>query len=67
PMVRQLLEQSVVSTKQKISQLTKQLSTMEEALVAWTHMPNGEPDGHSICQLIEQWDDPLVTNDKEAL
>ncbi|TYL47882.1 MerR family transcriptional regulator [Marinomonas sp. IMCC 4694] len=56
PMVRDLLERKVPETKLKIAQLQAHLLKMESALAAWQTMPNGEPDGHSICCLIEAWD-----------
>lgn len=57
PMVRELLEQKVPETKAKIAQLQAHLETMEAALMSWESMPNGTPDGHSICCLIEEWED----------
>lgn len=57
PMVRDLLEKKVPETKLKIAQLQAHLIKMEEALDAWENMPNGAPDGHSICCLIEDWED----------
>lgn len=57
PMVRDLLEKKVPETKLKIAQLQAHLVKMESALAAWESMPNGEPDGHSICCLIEDWEE----------
>ncbi|MGB7391439.1 MerR family DNA-binding protein [Marinomonas sp.] len=57
PMVRDLLEKKVPETKAKIAQLQAHLATMEAALEHWESMPNGTPDGHSICCLIEEWED----------
>ena len=31
---------------------------MTAALSAWQDMPDGTPDGHTICRLIEHWDEP---------
>ena len=28
---------------------------MEQALVLWADMPDGVPDGHSVCHLIESF------------
>lgn len=58
PMVRDLLERKVPETKLKIAQLQAHLVKMEDALAAWESMPNGAPDGHSICCLIEGWETP---------
>ncbi|REG85729.1 MerR family DNA-binding protein [Marinomonas pollencensis] len=57
PMVRELLEKKVPETKAKIAQLQAHLKTMEAALMSWESMPNGTPNGHSICCLIEEWED----------
>lgn len=57
PMVRDLLEKKVPETKMKIAQLQAHLIKMEDALRAWEGMPNGTPDGHSICCLIEDWEE----------
>jgi len=57
PLVRDLLEKKVPETKLKIAQLQAHLAKMEDALAAWEKMPNGTPDGHSICCLIEDWED----------
>ena len=33
---------------------------MRAATRQWRKMPDGAPDGHSICRLIEHWDDTLT-------
>ena len=38
---------------------------MTTALSAWQNMPDGTPDGHTICQLIEHWDSPEHLNSPE--
>lgn len=60
PMVRDLLQKKVPETKAKIAQLQAHLKTMEAALATWEDMPNGTPDGHSICCLIEEWEEEKV-------
>lgn len=57
PLVRELLEKKVPETKLKIAQLQAHLVKMEEALATWETMPNGTPNGHSICCLIENWEE----------
>jgi DNA-binding transcriptional MerR regulator len=56
PLVRDLLQKKIPETKLKIAQLQAHLVKMEDALVAWDQMPDGTPDGHSICCLIEEWE-----------
>ncbi|SBS38057.1 HTH-type transcriptional regulator ZntR [Marinomonas spartinae] len=68
PMVRELLLQKVPETKAKIAELQAHLNTMEAALAVWDKMPNGTPDGHSICCLIEDWnheEDGTTTTDTQ--
>jgi len=55
PMVRDLLQQRVPLVAAKISSLEQQLVRMQLALVQWQSMPDGVPDGHHICHLIEDW------------
>ncbi|MCW4627544.1 MULTISPECIES: MerR family transcriptional regulator [Marinomonas] len=55
PMVRDLLQKKVPETKLKIAQLQAHLHKMEKALETWEDMPDGNPNGHSICCLIEDW------------
>ncbi|NLQ16424.1 MerR family transcriptional regulator [Marinomonas sp. M1K-6] len=57
PMVRDLLQKKVPETKLKIAQLEAHLLKMEEALATWEEMPDGTPNGHSICCLIEEWEE----------
>jgi len=57
PLVRDLLQKKVPEIKAKITQLQAHLLKMEGALKAWEKMPDGTPDGHSICCLIEDWEE----------
>ncbi|MCL6415991.1 MerR family DNA-binding protein [Aestuariirhabdus sp. Z084] len=56
PMVRDLLSQRVPKVRQQIEELQTLLHRMENALDRWQEMPDGLPDGHTICRLIEHWD-----------
>ncbi|TPE55651.1 MerR family transcriptional regulator [Maribrevibacterium harenarium] len=56
PLVRELLEQKVPETKRKIAELQAHLAKMEAALATWATMADGTPNGHSICCLIEEWE-----------
>lgn len=57
PLVRDMLQKKVPETRAKIAQLQAHLETMEAALSAWEMMDDGMPNGHSICCLIEEWED----------
>ncbi len=56
PMVRDLLAKRVPKVVQQIAELQALLTRMENALHRWQQMPDGMPDGHTICQLIENRD-----------
>lgn len=58
PLVRDLLSQKVPEIRQQIAQLQSHLAKMETALAAWEEMADGVPNGHSICCLIEEWENP---------
>jgi DNA-binding transcriptional MerR regulator len=72
PLVRDLIQQRLKSNKEHLAQLIELQHHMEEALVKWRRMPNGVPDGDSICKLIEAIDTPadhdvtLVTDTKRG-
>lgn len=56
PMVRDMLQQRVPVIEAKIADLQQQLQRMQNALGQWQQMPDGAPDGHRICHLIETWE-----------
>ncbi|WP_426414799.1 MerR family DNA-binding protein [Aestuariirhabdus sp. LZHN29] len=56
PMVRELLSKRVPKVRQQINELQTLLARMEQALESWQQMPDGLPDGDTICRLIEHWD-----------
>lgn len=56
PMVRDLLRRKVPETRRQIAELQSHLAKMEAALKAWDEMEDGVPNGHSICCLIEEWE-----------
>ncbi|PVY77596.1 DNA-binding transcriptional MerR regulator [Tamilnaduibacter salinus] len=57
PLVRELFEQRLAAVEQELAELTRLRERMRQALSAWQSMPDGSPDGHTICRLIEHWDD----------
>ncbi|GGY85792.1 MerR family transcriptional regulator [Marinobacter zhanjiangensis] len=56
PMVREVFEERLAEVEKEIAQLQQLRERMKSALTAWQAMPDGTPDGHTICQLIEHWD-----------
>ncbi|MBR9871647.1 MAG: MerR family DNA-binding protein [Gammaproteobacteria bacterium] len=65
PMVRDVFEQRLAEVEREIAELQQLRTRMVSALSAWQDMPDGTPDGHTICRLIEHWDDPATCSDKE--
>ncbi len=58
PMVRDVFTQRLAEVEREIGELQLLRKRMVSALSAWQEMPDGTPDGHTICRLIEHWDDP---------
>lgn len=57
PLVRDLLAQRLPEIRARIGQLQALAERMEQALESWRDMPDGTPDGHSLCRLIESLPD----------
>jgi hypothetical protein len=57
-MVRDVFTQRLAEVEREIAELQLLRKRMVSALSAWQEMPDGTPDGHTICRLIEHWDDP---------
>nr|WP_299243839.1 MerR family transcriptional regulator [uncultured Halomonas sp.] len=55
PLVRDLLAQRLPEIQARIIELQALAERMEQALTAWQDMPDGTPDGHSLCRLIESF------------
>ena len=60
PMVRDVFQQRLAEVEREIHELQQLRERMTLALSAWQDMPDGTPDGHTICRLIEHWDDPAA-------
>lgn len=62
PMVRELISRRIRENRAHLEQLMELQIRMEHALASWEKMPDGVPDGISICHLIETVDsgkDPI--------
>lgn len=57
PMVRELFERKLTDVERQLAELIAQRDRMRRALDHWESMPDGTPDGHSICHLIEHWEE----------
>ena len=51
--VREIIQQRIGENRAKIEEMVKLQVRMEQALEQWKHMPNGIPNGNSVCHLIE--------------
>ncbi len=55
PMVRDVVEKRIEENKEKIRELRRLQKRLEAAAEMWKKMKNSEPDGHSVCRLIESF------------
>lgn len=55
PMVRDIVEKRIRENKQKIKEMKRLQSRLESAAEMWRQMENSEPNGHSVCRLIESF------------
>jgi len=53
PRVREILQCRIKENRQKLDEMLELQQRMENALIKWKEMPNGIPDGNSVCHLIE--------------
>lgn len=63
PMVRDLLAARLPQIRRRIRELEELASRMEQAMKNWEKMPDGVPDGHSLCRLIESVPTPSQEED----
>jgi hypothetical protein len=54
-MVREIVERRVKENKEKIRALKRLQGRLEKAVDMWKSMKNSDPDGHSVCRLIESF------------
>lgn len=55
PRVREILQNRIKENRQKLEVLMALQTRMEDALEQWADMPDGMPNGHSVCHLIESF------------
>lgn len=55
PMVRDIVERRLVENREKIRELKRLQKRLETAAAMWRSMENAEPNGHSVCHLIESF------------
>jgi hypothetical protein len=52
-MVRQIIAGRIEENRSKLNELAALQKRMERALGKWSKLPDGMPDGESVCYLIE--------------
>lgn len=60
PLVRDLFAKRLDEVERQLLDLQQLRDRMRRALLNWETMPDGTPDGHTLCRLIEHWDEPLT-------
>lgn len=55
PRVRDILQKRIVENRRHLEELMALQTRMEQALLEWADKPDGVPDGHSVCHLIESF------------
>jgi DNA-binding transcriptional MerR regulator len=53
PLVRDIIQRRIEQAGQELEQLITLLDRMKRTVRRWETMPDGTPDGHAICRLIE--------------
>jgi DNA-binding transcriptional MerR regulator len=53
PVVREIVERRIAETRTRLADMQALQSRLERAVELWAQMPDGEPDGHAVCALIE--------------
>lgn len=57
--VRKIVQQRIRENRVKIDAMMNLQNRMERALEFWESMPDGIPDGHHVCHLIETFEDEI--------
>jgi DNA-binding transcriptional MerR regulator len=68
PLVRDLIQRHISENRKRLEELMELQIRMERALAQWATMPDGVPDGDSICRLIESIENPnsLIVKEEET-
>ena len=53
--VRKIIQNHIEENRAKIAEMVLLQNRMELALEQWQNLPNGIPDGNSVCHLIESF------------
>ena len=61
PRVRDILRRRIKENEETLKDLIRLQERMQTALKTWAKMPDGLPDGETVCHLIEAVDDSDTT------
>jgi MerR family transcriptional regulator, Zn(II)-responsive regulator of zntA len=61
PMVREIVEKRIEENRRKLQEMRKLQKRLEKAADVWKSMKDSEPDGHSVCRLIESFAEAEVS------
>lgn len=64
PIVRDILQENLTIVQKSLQECQQLVERMHQAMMNWEEMPDSEPNGHTICQLIENWDTTFPMNKK---
>jgi len=53
PRVRDIICKRIEENRRRLDEMLALQERMEQALSVWQNLPDGLPDGHSVCHLIE--------------
>ena len=59
PKVREIISSNLEKLRKSVEESLNLLRRMEQAVEVWGDMPDQEPNGHSICALIESWQEEV--------
>ena len=59
PKVREIISSNLEKLRKSVEESLNLFRRMERALEVWSDMPDQEPDRHSICTLIENWEEEV--------
>jgi len=55
PRVRDIIEKRIVGNRKKLDGLVRLQTRMEKAMQGWKRLPDGVPNGNTVCYLIESF------------
>jgi MerR family Zn(II)-responsive transcriptional regulator of zntA len=53
PRVRDIIRKRIEENRRRLDEMLALQERMEQALSIWQELPDGVPDGHNVCHLIE--------------